>query len=174
MEKKKCLFCGSDRYYAKGYCKNCYARTKYTGTPEYQERGQKVDCFSAESGEFLATYKSAASAARELGLSRSSITLCMQKKCSHVKGYLFKKSDGAYRYNENTEFKKSVIKEVCMYQDGNIIKTFKTVKEAAKFVGGSRQGIHQVINNKEKKYKGYTWTCVYELKSNTRKKEEVS
>lgn len=36
--KKICLFCKEEKeHYAKGYCKNCYARYKRRGTPEYYE-----------------------------------------------------------------------------------------------------------------------------------------
>ncbi len=32
----KCKYCGYEKIYAKGYCKNCYERNRRKGTPEYK------------------------------------------------------------------------------------------------------------------------------------------
>lgn len=32
--ERVCIYCGSTKYYAKGYCRNCYNRAKNNGTPE--------------------------------------------------------------------------------------------------------------------------------------------
>lgn len=37
LYKEKCTFCGKNEHYAKGYCRNCYARFLKKGTVEYRE-----------------------------------------------------------------------------------------------------------------------------------------
>ena len=39
---KKCIHCGIDKHYAKGYCRNCYTRNNRNGTPEILNVGQEV------------------------------------------------------------------------------------------------------------------------------------
>lgn len=38
MENRKCYFCGSETYYAKGLCRNCYNRKRKSGTVEYKQK----------------------------------------------------------------------------------------------------------------------------------------
>lgn len=38
MENRKCYFCGSKDYYAKGLCRNCYNRKRKSGTVEYKQK----------------------------------------------------------------------------------------------------------------------------------------
>lgn len=41
--EKKCIFCGKEEHYAKGYCKNCFARYLRRGTAEYKiPKGRKT------------------------------------------------------------------------------------------------------------------------------------
>lgn len=37
-EKRVCSYCGSTKYYAKGFCRNCYARYMANGTPEKKKQ----------------------------------------------------------------------------------------------------------------------------------------
>lgn len=39
----KCEYCGSGKVYAKGLCRNCYARKQRNGTPEPKPRGVHSD-----------------------------------------------------------------------------------------------------------------------------------
>ena len=39
---KNCKHCGIDKYYAKGYCRNCYSRNHRNGTPEIINYGREV------------------------------------------------------------------------------------------------------------------------------------
>lgn len=41
-KNKTCKHCGIDKYYAKGYCRNCYTRNYRSGTPEIKNYGRKV------------------------------------------------------------------------------------------------------------------------------------
>ena len=41
-KRRVCSYCGSAKYYAKGFCRNCYARYKANGTPEKKERSKRV------------------------------------------------------------------------------------------------------------------------------------
>lgn len=39
MNERKCYYCGSEKYYAKGLCMPCYTRLRRNGTVEYKQRG---------------------------------------------------------------------------------------------------------------------------------------
>ena len=41
-KKRVCSYCGSTKYYAKGFCRNCYARYMANGSPEKKERKKRV------------------------------------------------------------------------------------------------------------------------------------
>ncbi|MCL2817950.1 MAG: hypothetical protein FWD39_06165 [Clostridiales bacterium] len=40
---KICSYCGSEKYYAKGFCKNCYERNRHHGTPaRHKDRNNTI------------------------------------------------------------------------------------------------------------------------------------
>lgn len=41
-KKRVCSYCGSTKYYAKGFCRNCYARYMENGSPEKKERKKRI------------------------------------------------------------------------------------------------------------------------------------
>lgn len=41
-KKRVCSYCGSTKYYAKGFCRNCYARYMANGSPEKKERKKRI------------------------------------------------------------------------------------------------------------------------------------
>lgn len=47
--------------------------------------------------------------------------------------------------------------QVGMYKDGKLLKTFGSISEAAKHIGGNVGGISRVCSHKKAHYKGFTW-----------------
>lgn len=152
----KCSFCG-EKHYAKGFCRNCYARFLRSGTAEYQ--AYKIDCYDRYKN-FLKTYDTAKEASADLHIPAANITACVRGTTKCTDKYFFAKHGEPLVVKATT---KLTIAKVYMRDKDTfeIIKVFETVKEAAKYVNGSRQGIHYVLAGDLQTYKGYIWTCDY-------------
>lgn len=77
-EERKCSFCGSTDYAAKGLCRKCYARLRRNGTLEYKRRkgAERPEMWSEKTRKILELYKDGMrkpDIAREVGLTRQAV-----------------------------------------------------------------------------------------------------
>lgn len=74
MNERKCYYCGSEKYYAKGLCMPCYTRLRRNGTLEYKQRGGRP--ITAKSKEIVRLKTSGikeAKIAKLVGVSRQDV-----------------------------------------------------------------------------------------------------
>ena len=108
-------------------------------------------------GNFIKRWECLAQIERELGINRSKTSLVCNKKRKSAGGYIwvfeqdydFSKD---YTYNSYEGYNLEVVMEDLQ---GNIIKTFPSVKKAIEFTGYSRDDIYGSINNTPNKIKQY-------------------
>ena len=66
MAERKCYYCGSEKYFAKGLCMPCYMRLRRNGTVEYKQRGGRP--ITAKSKEIVRLKTSGIKEAKIAGL----------------------------------------------------------------------------------------------------------
>ena len=104
-------------------------------------------------GVFIKEFISSAEAGREIGCERTNIThACKNHSQSH--GYLWRYSDEEPPQRYRKKRQKSVIQKDL---DGNLIKEYWTLSEAAKETGIGRDNILRCIKGKNRHASGYLW-----------------
>lgn len=112
-------------------------------------------------GNFIKEYKSLTDAERETGIENSNIAACCKGKYATMSGYIFRYSDD----DRPVEPYYGKWRRVCQYTvDGEYIKTFSKITEAADAVGVHRHHITNVCKFKMISSGGYLW--LYENEQN--------
>lgn len=107
-------------------------------------------------GNFIAEYKSAAEAARVLGIDRTNIThACKIHGTAH--GYQFRYSNGQMFIGRRVRATQYPVEQIDM--SGNVVKRFSSITEASEVTGVKHDNIHRVISKKKwaKTAGGYYW-----------------
>lgn len=110
-------------------------------------------------GAFLMRYKSIEEAHRITGISKTSISSCVQKRHKTAGGYIWKK------YGDESElildsYDNMCKKAVCQYtKDGKFVKSYESMTKASKATGATVTGIGFVCKNDgtQKTAGGYMW-----------------
>lgn len=115
-------------------------------------------------GELLAIFESATEAERKTGTSQSKITMCCRDQRKSANDY-------QWRYYEDGIKKLPKIKKLFIPgkkvakcdREGNIIKIYKSFREAARDVKGTPSAISRVCSGVNITHKGYKWKIVEEI-----------
>jgi hypothetical protein len=125
--------------------------------------GQKLTQYSAK-GKRVATYLTIADAARETGISSGDLSETLKGKQRSAGGYVWKKGWGnptidirGYQFGEKWRAlrREKPVKQYC--HKGKYIRTFPSVKEAAKQMGITASAISTAINREGSLSKGFIW-----------------
>ena len=110
-------------------------------------------------GNFIKEYCSITLAAKELGISKSTIRCVLINKRKTAAGYIWKYAD-----DKNINFLEKIIinknkgRKVCQYDlDMNLIKIHNNIAEASRHVNMHKNNIWGVINNLRKTSGGFIW-----------------
>ena len=107
-------------------------------------------------GNFISEFESCGDALRKTGISKGSIQLCASGKRKSAGGYVWKYTSTPKK-NQRKPLKFNPKREVCQYDsNGNFIKEYVSITEAAKSVNRSKSSIRQAIIN-DGKAGGYFW-----------------
>lgn len=121
---------------------------------------EKINVFDKEH-HYITTYDSQSTAAKELGISRKGITKNCQGKSSTFRGYIFEYADKEYqkpyKYPTGKHPNHYTVKVNLIDDNGNIIETFNSCKEAAEKYGCRANGIIKCLNGILKTYQGRRW-----------------
>ncbi|PGT01860.1 NUMOD1 domain-containing DNA-binding protein [Bacillus cereus] len=129
-------------------------------------------------GSFIAEYESAAEAARVLGFNRGDISkVCVGSADSYF-GYIWKFLDDYNNGSKNKALrernvgKKSVLK---LSMDGEILGTFKSIKEAADSISVMEPVLNSALNGRIFSTGGFRWTYDEEANEvkNVQEREKV-
>lgn len=110
-------------------------------------------------GEFIATYKSITKAAHNTNSAENKISLCCSGQRLSHNNYQWRYVDSGQDVLKNHQITTKA-KEVGMYKDEVLVKTFKTTAEAARYVNGTQSAISRCCNNKAKTHKGFVWKFI--------------
>ena len=120
------------------------------------KKGQPVEQYSL-SGEYIKTYPSARQASLELGILPSSISNCINGKSKTGGGYQWKKVNSDKIISSISNNDKIFYSKVIKYDlDGNILKVYNNLKEAALDINGSKSGICKACRKKVS-YLNFLW-----------------
>lgn len=125
------------------------------GTGGNNKKTLKIKKYDLE-GNYICLYNSAAEAARDIGGNRACITHCCKAEKSKHK---YKNFMWCYE-NENIclPYKNSATKAISQYDlNGNFIRGFDSVTEAAKEVKGDASAISRCASHKQKYAYNYLW-----------------
>lgn len=125
----------------------------------YDNKLKTVYCFS-ENRELIASYRSVSDASEMTGIGRSQLSVACNtnpKILSH--GFYW-----SFENNPNFEIlpvKSGKAKSIAQYTiDGELIKIYETMSQAARENGCGRQHIGECCNGKLRTYKGYVWKYI--------------
>lgn len=138
-------------------------------TPRAQPEKEKPINQYDDSGKYLSTYRSIQSAAEATGVSADGISNAARFVSKSAGGFQWRLDDGDHsnisRYIPRQEVRKShggysgrKIDQIDP-QSGKVIKTYDSVREAARAVNGNRRNISTVASHKrgKKTANGYRW-----------------
>lgn len=106
-------------------------------------------------GDYIQTFKSTREAERITGISHNRISYCCNGKVCTVGGYLW-----SYIKTPNLKMRNDFrVKSVAQIDvnTGDVLMNFKTISEAAKFVGVTKTAICNCLKNKTKSAGGFKW-----------------
>ena len=114
-------------------------------------------------GEQMATFESAAEAARQTGGSQSKITMCCRRQRDSANDYQWRYYDDIQDV-QKIEKKFITGKKVAQCdEEGNILKIYPSFREAARAVNGTSSAISRVCSGTNIRHKGYKWKLVEEI-----------
>ena len=103
-------------------------------------------------GKLIANYRSVNAAAKALGISPSGISFCINGKRKTNAGFIWKKNESPIE-----EYRAPTISVLQMNSDGDIIRCFESVTDAAKAVGKSTGDICRCLKGRRNSCGGYQW-----------------
>lgn len=107
-------------------------------------------------GEFIREWESLKSAELYLGIykAQSNICACCQGKKHRAYGYIWRYSNDELPIKPLIPYRSTI----GQYDtNGNLLNTFRTIKEASKILNISETGIGNVLHNRAKTSGGYIW-----------------
>lgn len=120
--------------------------------------GRKIVYQYNKDGQLLRSYNGPKEAAEEIGVTIQSMSSCLNGGIKTCGGFYW--SYQALEKYPVKEILSNKEKEVSMYDlNGNFIRTFKSIGEAANFVKGERSPIRKCCRNELKTAYGYKWYC---------------
>lgn len=124
---------------------------------------QRVHQINKETGDIIATYGTMTEAAETLGFKRQGIgKACKGSKNKTYMGFIWEYADRDYvkpQANPIGRPPETAFKPVNLLdEEGNIIKTYKSIQEAAEDMGCRANGISKCCNGYLKTYKGRRWS----------------
>lgn len=144
-----------------GRFKGCQKRIKKEVIPQIRRKIVQFDM----DGNRLKSFNTCKEAAEYVGTARSCITLCCLRQHKTAKGYFWKyervdSSDANYEgqneiYKQINEKRNRVIVQFDMA--GNRLNTFKSCREAGRYVGTCNGSISRCCNGINSSSKGYIW-----------------
>lgn len=114
-------------------------------------------------GDQMATFASAAEAARQTGGSQSKITMCCRRQRQTANDYQWRYYDDI---QDVTKVEKKFItgKKVAQCdENGNILNIYPSFKAAAEAVNGTSSAISRVCSGTNIRHKGYKWKLVDDI-----------
>lgn len=125
---------------------------------------RKVDMYNLN-GDFIKMFDSPTSAAKFCNASTSNICSVCNGKSFKCKGYIFKYHEHKLTendiYNANKKYNSKLKKKVKqMTLDGNLIREYESISEAAKAIGKGREGIRDCCNGKQSTAYGFKWKTI--------------
>lgn len=106
-------------------------------------------------GNYIQDFKSTREAERTTGISHNSISYCCNGKVCSAGDYLWSYTKTS-KLKIRDDFREKEIVQVDI-NTGNVLMTFKSVTEAAKFIGITKTAICNCLKNKTKSAGGYKW-----------------
>jgi hypothetical protein len=130
--------------------KDCNGYNMTLGGEGWTGRGKLIDVYDKDLN-FITTYESIEIASRELKLYPQNISAVINGRAKATGGYVFCVSG-----LEPVEFVNITETKIDVYSlDGKFIKTFSTMRDAAKFIGTNPTNVFDCCNQKQLKCKNY-------------------
>lgn len=110
---------------------------------------KKVYQLDIASNKIIREFSSTIEASKYIGCSDVAISNCCTLKCDTVKGYRWRYEDSLFEIKKiNNKYNKKMIAR--LDNDGNIIKIYKSIKEASLDIGKSQQTICDYLKGRVK------------------------
>ncbi len=150
--------CEAEIYFIKKYdtFKNGYNMTLGGQGSLKRNQMKKIDCYD-KCGNFITSYESIESAAKELDLFPTNISACINGRTKSAGNYLF-----CLHGKKLNIFKNEVLRKIDIYtSDGNFVRTFESMVAAANFLDISRTTVFDCCNERQLTVKRGKYICVY-------------
>ena len=124
---------------------------------DHPERTIKVDQYSYDGKEFIASYESAIEAQRQTGVNRNGISKCITGEHDSAGGFRWVKQGkklGIIQYK--TRDNNIVVNQIDS-NTGEIIATYHSISKASYATGIDKRSISDAVNNPGKHAGGYKW-----------------
>ena len=137
-------------------------------------------------GEYIKRYNSASDAERDIGVTHGNILINCKNKSSNCNNYLFMFEDEYIKFGSKTfiEPKRKTTSVIQCDLEGNFIKKYNSVQEAAICTNSSRTSISTQLNHGHKNVNGFIFVyeneypisdlSIYKRKNNGRKIAQVN